>query len=65
MAGRQMDPSPQEIRMRCLVIQKTWSEATEARRRSQGEIPTKKITGLREYILEYSSRDRTIYFRST
>jgi hypothetical protein len=63
MAGRQTDPSPQEIRMRCLVIQKTWSVATEARRRTQGEKVLNKAPGLHEYILEFSNRDHAFYFR--
>jgi hypothetical protein len=60
MAHRKRDPTPEEIQLACLAIQRTWTPATERRRRGD---TLKRVDSIRQYILELDRRDGTWYLR--
>jgi len=60
VARRAPDPTPDEIRQRCLEIRSTWSELKELRRMGDDKPPS-NAAGIREYAFEWI--DGTMYLK--
>ena len=59
MARRTRDPTPEEIRQRCLEVQLTWTEDRRLRRRGDDK-PASQAPGVREYVVEIADGKITV-----